>query len=194
VTACSTRWRPRRILRVLHRDIGYLLFFITALYTISGVAVNHIHDWNPNYEVTRTSLAIGPLQSTDLDAMEAEVVAKAGLDPSMVTGRHRPSEDEFALFLPEGGEARINVLTGEGQLETFEVRPVIFATNVLHLNKLKGAWTYVADAFAVLLFFLAASGLFMLKGRAGLLGRGKWLVAIGTLIPLAFLVSFFAAR
>jgi hypothetical protein len=179
---------------VLHRDIGYLLFFITALYAVSGIAVNHIHDWNPNYEVTRTAIAIGPLSAETLDGLEAELVAKVGLDPDDVTGRHRPSPDEFALFLPEGGEARVNVLTGEGRMEVFEPRPVIFATNVLHLNKIKGAWTFVADAFAVLLFFLAVSGLFMLKGKTGLGGRGKWFVAIGVVIPLLFLVSYFATH
>ena len=198
-TRPGSRWRPRRVLRVLHRDIGYLLFFITALYAVSGIAVNHIGDWNPNYKVTRETVTIGTLprddlERGDLDAMEAEVVRRLGLDPGSVVGRHRPGPDEFVVFLPEGSEVRLDLRTGVAQIALFEPRPLIYESNVLHLNKIKGAWTYVADAFALLLFFLAASGLFMLKGRTGLGGRGKWLVAIGILIPLAFLASYISSH
>ncbi len=67
-------------------------------------------------------------------------------------------------------------------------RPVLFDSNFLHLNHPKGAWTWIADAFAVLLGGLALSGLFLIKGPLGLAGRGKWFVAAGLLLPLAFLV------
>jgi len=190
----DARLRPRRVIRLLHRDIGYVLFTLTALYSISGVAVNHIHDWNPNYEVTRTHLSIGPLAATSVAGLETEVVARLGLRADEVTGRHRPSPTEFVLFLPDGGEVRVDVRTGEGQMERFHRRPGLFVANALHLNRLRGAWTYVADAFALLLFCLALSGLFMLKGRAGLAGRGKWLVALGTAIPGIFIVYFYGTR
>jgi uncharacterized protein len=186
-----TRFRPRRVLRLLHRDIGYVLFGLTAIYAVSGLAVNHIRDWNPNYRVTRTDVAIGPVGVTDLDGMEAAIVARLGLPPGEVTGRHRPDPNTFVLFLPEGGEVRVDVRSGKGRMERFRPRPGLYESNVLHLNRLKGAWTYVADAFALLLLFLAVSGLFMLKGRTGLAGRGKWLVGIGLVLPLAFLVRFY---
>ena len=44
------RWR--RWNNVLHRDLGYLVFALTFLYAVSGVAVNHTHQWNPNNVVT----------------------------------------------------------------------------------------------------------------------------------------------
>ena len=44
--------------------------------------------------------------------------------------------------------------------------------NWLHLNRGKKAWTYVADSYAAFLLFLAFSGLFMIPGRKGLIGRG----------------------
>lgn len=186
----ATRLRPRRVLRLLHRDIGYALFALTSAYAVSGIAVNHIGDWNPSYAATRTALAIGPIAAEDLDGMEAAVVARTGLPPDEVTGRHRPDPNTFVLFLPEGGEVRVDIRTGEGQMERYRPRPLLYASNVLHLNRLKGAWTYVADVFALLLLFLAVSGLFMLKGRTGLGGRGKWLVGIGVVVPLVFLVRF----
>lgn len=189
----SARYRPRRVIRLLHRDIGYLLFALTAVYAVSGIAVNHIRDWNPNYAVTRTALSLGPLEATDLEGLEAEVVAKTGLDPAEVTGRHRPSPDAFVLFLPEGGEVRVDVATGVGEMEQLRPRPLLYESNLLHLNRLRGTWTLVADAYAVLLLFLAVSGLFMLKGRTGLAGRGKWLVAAGIAVPVLFILAYYGA-
>ena len=46
------KWRKFNI--IIHRDLGYLCFGLTILYVISGVAVNHIHDWNPTYEIEKT--------------------------------------------------------------------------------------------------------------------------------------------
>jgi hypothetical protein len=65
---------------------------------------------------------------------------------------------------------------------------VLRDANFLHLNHPKGWWTWVADPYAVLLFLLALTGMFVLKGRQGLGGRGKWLVGLGLLAPLGFLV------
>ena len=66
--------------------------------------------------------------------------------------------------------------------------------NVLHLNHRKGFWTWVADPFSVLLIGLAVTGLFMLKGRTGLGGRGKWFVAAGVAVPGGFLILYHATR
>jgi hypothetical protein len=60
--------------------------------------------------------------------------------------------------------------------------------NFLHLNEPKGLWTWVADVYAVVLGFLAVSGLFVLKGKNGLSGRGKWLTGVGVLVPLLALL------
>ena len=35
--------------RITHRDIGYLIAGLTLIYALSGIALNHKHDWNPNY-------------------------------------------------------------------------------------------------------------------------------------------------
>ncbi|MBP6630162.1 MAG: PepSY-associated TM helix domain-containing protein, partial [Kofleriaceae bacterium] len=56
---------------------------------------------------------------------------------------------------------------------------------------LKGAWTYVADVFALALMVLAVTGLFMNKGARGLGGRGKWFVAGGLAVPVAAIVYMY---
>ena len=42
-------WRRWSI--VLHRDVGYLAVAMTLAYAISGIAVNHVADWNPRYSL-----------------------------------------------------------------------------------------------------------------------------------------------
>ncbi|MCK6507424.1 PepSY-associated TM helix domain-containing protein [Myxococcota bacterium] len=174
--------------RNLHRDVGYAVSVLTALYAVSGLAVNHIDDWNPNYAISTSTVALGPVPTADLDAAEARIVAGLALDPSEVRGRHFASPTELKVFLEEGGEVVVDPATGQGFMKRVQKRHGLFQANALHLNRLKGAWTYVADAYAVVLFYLAVGGLFMLKGKTGLAGRGKWLVAAGTLVPIAFLL------
>ena len=43
----SLNWRKWN--RVVHRDFGYLFLGMTIIYALSGIAINHIKDWNPNY-------------------------------------------------------------------------------------------------------------------------------------------------
>jgi hypothetical protein len=186
--------RVRRLIRVLHRDFGYLVVGLVIFYAVSGIAVNHIDGWNPSYSTTVTPVALAPLEGATLDALEREVVVKAGLDPDEVAGRHRPDPRTIVVFLPHGGEVRVEIATGDGTIRRVETRPFLFESNVLHLNHLKGVWTWVADAFAVLLLCLALTGLFMLEGRTGLGGRGKWLVGAGVLLPLGFLIYYYATR
>jgi uncharacterized protein len=70
----------------------------------------------------------------------------------------------------------------EGQRPRFLLR----VANWLHLNRGKKAWTYVADAYAAGLLFLATSGMFMIAGKKGLLGRGALLVLLGVAIPVVY--------
>jgi hypothetical protein len=95
------------------------------------------------------------------------------------------------VFLDEGQEARLDTATGRGQLKTITRRAVLFEVNALHLNNLKGVWTYVADVFAVALMFLAVTGMTMMKGNRGLAGRGKWFVGAGLVIPVGFIVYMY---
>ncbi|NVB80363.1 MAG: hypothetical protein HOV81_18360, partial [Kofleriaceae bacterium] len=60
------------------------------------------------------------------------------------------------------------------------------------LNNLKGAWTYVADAFAVALIVLAITGMLRMKGDRGLLGRGKYFVGAGLLVPVGFIIYMYS--
>ena len=182
----SFSWR--RLNRALHRDVGYLIAALTIVYAVSGVAVNHIHHWNPNYRITWETRSFEALAISEKDEMVAALVERLGL-PGPPRESFRPSPEEIHLFY-EGITVEARVTEGVARVQTTSDRPLFRDANFLHLNHGKGLWTVFADLYAVLLAGLAISGMLILRGKKGFSGRGKWLFAIGTLAPLAYL--FFA--
>jgi hypothetical protein len=71
---------PRRVnlrpwVRAVHRDLGYLAVGLTIVYALSGLAVNHIADWDPNFRNYETPHQLGPLKGED-DAIAQQVMQK----------------------------------------------------------------------------------------------------------------------
>jgi uncharacterized protein len=177
------RWRPQ--LRALHRDVGYLLVGLTFVYAVSGLAVNHIEDWDPNFEqFERTHTLAAPLPKEDAAAAR-QVLEQLDIDESPSDVFLYENELEIQLdnrSLYVDGEAMTILDRGQEQ------RRVLRLANWLHLNRGKQAWTIVADGYAILLLFLATSGMLMLPGKKGLLGRGWILVLAGAAIPIGYVV------
>ena len=181
------RRRPfqwRAWLRAIHRDVGYAAVGLTFVYAVSGLAVNHVAQWDPNFVNTTTTHEIGGPLPADDDAAKREILGKLGIGetPREV---YREGDELEVLF----EHRTLHVATQTGHVLDEEQKPRFFvrAANWLHLNRGKKAWTYFADSYAVGLLFLASSGLFMIAGKKGLLGRGIFFVAAGVLIPVAYL-------
>jgi hypothetical protein len=186
--AAPRRFSWHRLVVVLHRDIGYLAAGLTIIYAISGVAVNHVHHWNPSYRIERVERTFPPIApDAGRDAIVAHVRAALGVTGAFKDA-FRPSPGRVQLFY-EGTTVDADIVAGRATLEQADERPVLRDANFLHLNHPKGVWTIVADVYAAALAFLAVTGMFVLRGRKGLAGRGKWLVGIGVAVPvLALLV------
>lgn len=184
--ARRVKWRG--LFRLVHRDLGYFCVALTLAYGLSGLAVNHLDDWNPNYRFETRALELGPQPPGTPAEHEARLVAALGLDRARLRGHLLDSATAFRVFLRDGEEVSVDLATGRGEHKTLARRPVLFQVNALHLNNLKGAWTYVADAFAIGLMLLALTGMTMMKGSQGLRGRGKWFVGAGLAVPLGFIV------
>lgn len=183
------KWRKWN--RIIHRDLGYICFGLIIVYSISGVAVNHVSEWNPNYIIEKDTLNIPIPRDTILTAEQSlnHVINSLQITDS-IKSYFRPSPEEIQIFIERKTYyAKLN--TGMVVKETVSDRRVFRETNFLHLNNPKNVWTYVADAFAVSLALLAITGLFMIKGKKGITGRGKWLTALGILIPILFLIIYF---
>jgi len=175
---------------ILHRDLGYLCAGLTLIYAISGVAVNHIHDWNPNYRIERVAASADPLPQGEKPAMPyvLHVLDQIGEDGKF-KNVFLPDPDTLNIFV-EGNTISVTLSTGEVMQEKAVRRPGLFEMNFLHTNHPKKLWTWFADLYAVSLALLVITGLFVLKGKKGLTGRGKWLTCVGVAFPLIFLVMY----
>lgn len=182
----SFNWR--RWNNILHRDIGYLSVAMLIIYGVSGLAVNHMADWNPNYTKVKEIVETTPFLSDSTEGIVAEAMEKLGLS-EQPKNIFRPDPETAQLFY-SGITYTIDIPTGSVLKESTPHRKVLFEMNQLHLNSVKGTWTFIADLFAVSLIFMGISGMFMLKGVTGLGGRGKWLVAIGIMIPVVSWMIF----
>ncbi len=176
----------RRWNRVLHRDLGYLCVGLTLIYAISGIAVNHVDSWNPSYRKVVEERAFTPF-AADTRAAMIDGLSEALALPGPPNESFRPKTDVLELYYDDV-TIRADLGAGTARFERTEERFLLTALNKLHLNTLKGSWTYVADVYAALLAALAITGIFVLKGRKGFSGRGKWFVAAGFAVPLIYLL------
>jgi hypothetical protein len=186
VTRTRRRFQWRRWNNILHRDLGYLCVALTVIYAISGIAVNHIHQWNPNYKVERESVSFEPIPVTDRETMAELAVERLAL-PGPPNDLFRRDPQTLLLFY-DGWSVEVQATDGVATVERSRERFLLRDFNVLHLNHPKGLWTWIADAYAALLLLLAITGMFVLKGKKGLTGRGKWWVLAGLVVPVLFLV------
>ena len=183
-TRLRRRWRAW--LRALHRDAGYLAVGLTLVYALSGLAINHIADWDPNFS---TETEIHQVETPIPRGSEAEAAAHV----SAAIGIDRPHADAFfdgdtlEVYFDESERRLVVDMTSGRVTETYkDPRFLLRVANWLHYNRGKKAWTYIADGYAIFLLFLAVSGLFMIKGKKGLIGRGAILVAIGVAVPIVY--------
>ncbi len=143
--------------------------------------MNHVHQWNPNYEITRRTVTLSPLPAKgQVDFVMEEV----RLDEP-VRSTFRRNEKTLEIFT-EKSSVMVDLAAGLAVVETSKERPLIFPLNFLHLNHAKKAWTWVADVYAAALALLALTGLFMAKGKKGIIGRAGVIGGAGLVLPVVF--------
>nr|NQU92510.1 PepSY-associated TM helix domain-containing protein [Bacteroidota bacterium] len=180
------KWRKWN--RATHRDLGYFFFFMTIIYGISGVAINHIGDWNPNYEVTHKEINLGhPIIEQPSKQEVLDLLDQYG-EKENYKKHYYPDPLLLKVFL-NGGSALVDLETGRGQIEKLRRRPIFHAVNYLHYNPTRW-WTWFSDAYAVAMVILAITGLFILRGKNGITRRGAWITALGIIIPVIFLMIY----
>lgn len=181
----TLRKRWRAWLRAVHRDIGYLAVGLTFVYAISGIAINHLGDWDPNFKsVVETSQLDGPYPE-DEEVLTARVIEHLEVNEEDVQASYFDSDTVFEVSLADS-TAQLDTMSGTVTVASKKPRFILRVVNWLHYNRGKSAWTYIADGYAILLLYLAISGAFMLKGRKGFVGRGAILIAMGAAVPIAY--------
>ncbi|MCB9896195.1 MAG: hypothetical protein H6839_17320 [Planctomycetes bacterium] len=248
-------------LRSLHRDFGFFAVGLTFIYALSGLAVNHINDWDPSFSHFKRLVTIETPLPEDEAAAVSEALAAIDVDATpleVITTRQTLTRYEIevpgkhVMVHPDANEIIVET-DGEPEKKVFELgdslpdddwraavtalhrigiadeptrvekvtfpvrdiditfegrnirvqdyktgydifdegqkpRPFLRVFNWLHLNRGKAGWTWIADAYAVVLLFLATSGMLMVRGRKGLIGRGGVFLLLGVAVPVIYLI------
>jgi len=180
----------RKFNRASHRDLGYFFVGMILIYSLSGIAINHLDDWDPNYVVNKWTET---LDSQPTKESFNRNTAKDFLQEWNVSGRYRKfywiDPTHIKIFF-KGGTAIVYTQKQEARLETLSRRPLFHIVNWLHYNP-NDYWKWFSDIFAVALIILAISGMFVLRGKNGLKWRGTILITAGILLPILYLIIFY---
>ncbi len=181
----------RKFNRATHRDLGYFFVAMILIYALSGIAINHINDWNPSYVLEIETYDAPVDVSKKLNKDDVKAILKDLKIRNAYRKHYYPNgENESCKIFVKNGVVNINMKTGVVHSEITQRRVVFHAVNWLHYNP-NVAWKWISDIFAVALIILAISGMFILKGKNGLKWRGTILMVAGVLLPLIFLFMFY---
>lgn len=177
----------RKWSRILHRDFGYFFIGTTLLYGISGIALNHLKDWNPNYSVERVQFQTDIPLEKSADTKKNILTLLDNINAKASYKQHYyPETDLIKIFLSGGSSVVVNTKTGSGLAEFLKKRPVFYEVNYLHYNP-DNWWKWFSDIYAVALIMFALTSLVMVRGNKGIIGTGGIYTALGIIIPLLFL-------
>jgi hypothetical protein len=173
--------------RIIHRDFGYFFTGVIIIYAVSGIALNHLKDWNPNYSVEYKEFKANvPQKKEDINKEWVLSVLKKYNEQDNYKKHFFPNSEKLKVFLMNGS-MQIDLKTGESSIEKLNKRFLIYQFNFLHYNPQRW-WTWFSDVFAVALVIISITGLLIQRGKNGITGRGAWLTGLGILIPLLFLI------
>lgn len=177
----------RRWNKAIHRDLGYFFLGMTIIYCLSGIAINHLGDWNPNYIITTENLNIKVNNEINKENIKL-LLNKYNLKDQYLN-HYKPDKNELHIFL-KNGNLTINLDNGNAWLVLSKKRPLFKPVNYLHYNPVI-YWTWYSDIFSGALIVIGISGLFIIRGKNGITRRGAWLSALGILIPIIYLIIFY---
>lgn len=171
-----------------HRDFGYFFSTLIIVYCLSGIALNHVNEWNADFIIERNEIKLtGTYDASNITRTEIEKLNKlAGEEIEKVYDF--PTPNQIKIYY-DNATFHVNFTENKGVYESVKRRPVIYHVNVLHRNSL-AQWRWASDVFAVFLIIINITGIFVLSGKNGISGRGKWLIIAGFLPPVIALIIF----
>lgn len=182
------KWRKWN--RAIHRDLGYFFFALTIIYALSGIAINHLNDWNPNYIITNKDISVHiPAYADQIDKNVVLDILNQIDEKKNYKKHYFPGESQLKIFI-DGGNVIIDLESGNGIIEKIKRRPIFHAVNFLHYNPGKW-WTLFSDIYCGALIILAISGLFIVRGKNGITRRGAIFTIIGIIFPVIYLIFFY---
>lgn len=179
----------RRACRKIHLHLSYLFVGVILVYAISGITMNHLKDFNPQYMISVENYRAEGIfpHKQDFTKEEITLLLKAVKEDGNYTKHFYPNASTMRVFLKSGSNFSLNTSSGEVNYEGLQKRPFFSQLATLHYNPNKW-WTIFSDIFAVSLIIICITGIFITKGKRGLIGTGGIEIFIGILIPILFLI------
>lgn len=181
--------RIRKWFRIIHADLSYFFSGVILVYAVSGFLLNHKNDFNAEYSIKQYEIKYDgsvPIAQTELNKAKVLQLLEPYGEAKNYTQHYFPDSLSMKVFLKGGSSLEMDLTTGIGLLESVKKRPLFSGLNRLHYNPNKW-WTLFSDIFLLGMVVLTFTGIFMLKGKRGLWGRGGIELLIGILIPLLFM-------
>ncbi|PZX18032.1 hypothetical protein LX69_01067 [Breznakibacter xylanolyticus] len=163
----------QQIMRLLHRDIGFLVLGLTVIYALSGIVLIY----------------------RDTDFLKREVTVEKTIDPNLdaealgqvLRKRH------FKITATHGSvmefeQGTYNAATGEIRYTSKELPDVLRKFNTLHKSASRSLVHWAGLVYGVLLLFLAVSSLWMYKPGTLLFRRGLIFAGIGVVVAVFLLL------
>ncbi len=183
-----TNWRYYA--RTLHRDFGYVFASLIIIYSLSGIALNHIKDWNPDFSIERKDISLPDKVNRKEDVTEKTVLHWAEL----VGEKHYltydfPTDNQIKIYF-DNASMLINLGEKSANYEKLSRRMIFYESNLLHRNVLAW-WKWISDIFALSLILITILGIFILRGEQGIFGRGGWLLITGITVPVIGIAIYY---
>lgn len=177
----------RKWFRIIHRDLSFLFTGMILVYAISGIVLNHRDTINPDFIIRNKTLILDGFALSGNNISDAQLNKIVSLfdDQAKILKHYNRNDSIVKVFIAGGATIELNRNSGEASYESIRKRPFFHELNWLHFNPKKG-WTIFSDLFAVSLIIITFTGLFMNKGKHGIIGRGGIELITGILIPLIF--------
>lgn len=171
----------RKWLRLIHRDLGYFIVGITLVYALSGIILNHK---NSREDPAYKTISVNNLLNPHLTIDEFNMIFMSDF-PKIKINKIIPETNRYQLYL-QGGLGYYEPISGKLFFEIYKKKPLVYFINKLHYNQ-KKYWTTPADFFGGALIFLSLSGLFMVRGKKGISGRGLWYLIGGMVVVVIYI-------
>lgn len=171
--------------RSLHRDIGFFYVGLIIAFSISGIALNHRTDFDPQEYTVKTEEFQLYLPS-DQEKINDDFFKEAAVTISNAEYRgNRRRGEEVRLYF-EDAFASVNLKTGKGEIEYIRTIPVLGQMTILHKTT-NTWWIWFSDIFGFAMLTIAITGMFISKGKYSFRKRGWILAALGLIFPFIFL-------
>jgi hypothetical protein len=114
----------QKLVRDLHRDLGYFYVGLIISFAFSGILMNHREQWHPEkYTVETKNISVKlPEESAITEAYAENLGKQLGIEDKM--RRHNVKKGTFKISF-EKHDVEIDMKTGKGEIVAFHKTPII---------------------------------------------------------------------